>query len=471
MAYIQRARQGALAAALALCFDATARGATIPVDDPGTDSIPGKCTLPDAVAALNTATAVNACIAGDGNGDTISLRAFTAPTTISFTQATSADGLSAIGLTREARLIGPLGADGKPLVTIARNTSPGTPKFRVIGTTALLAIDGLAITGGDSTERGGGIAQLASDLSYQYLRIVNSVISGNTTALSGGGVSFDCATTLIHASTIRNNTAQHDGGGVYSTSKGGPYDCYTTLSVARSTIADNTASADGGGISQFAGEQFIAYTTISGNTAARGAGIYAYGNWMMTNATITGNVASVSAGAIYSPGSAAYMTSATVAGNSCSDPNAPGGIVSGHMHSDASIVRGNTGVDLQVTSLSGTYFLSGSNNIIHAPQTPNTAVNTLDCDPLLGPLADNGGATQTMSLGTGSCAIDAGPALPAVGFVTLETTRTDQRGAHYLRLSGNAVDIGAFETQPNERIFTDAFQLDAVPAMFFPPTL
>ena len=62
-------------------------------------------------------------------------------------------------------------------------------------------------------------------------------------------------------------------------------------------------------------------------------------------------------------------------------------------------------------------------------------------DPFLGPLADNGGFTQTHALGAGSSAIDAGdPSFcPA----------TDQRGV--VRPIGSGCDIGAYEYEP--RIF------------------
>ena len=63
--------------------------------------------------------------------------------------------------------------------------------------------------------------------------------------------------------------------------------------------------------------------------------------------------------------------------------------------------------------------------------------NLINTDPLLGPLADNGGPTQTMALLPGSPAINAGVAVPGV--------TTDQRGV--TRPQGNATDIGAFESR------------------------
>jgi hypothetical protein len=59
----------------------------------------------------------------------------------------------------------------------------------------------------------------------------------------------------------------------------------------------------------------------------------------------------------------------------------------------------------------------------------------------LGPLADNGGPTETIALRHGSVAIDAGDNAAAQGLIT------DQRGPGYPRIVGPRVDIGAFELQ------------------------
>jgi len=61
-------------------------------------------------------------------------------------------------------------------------------------------------------------------------------------------------------------------------------------------------------------------------------------------------------------------------------------------------------------------------------------------DPLLGPLADNGGPTLTNTLLPGSPAINAGN--PSIVFNPAEF---DQRGAPFVRVVGGQIDIGAFE--------------------------
>ena len=67
-------------------------------------------------------------------------------------------------------------------------------------------------------------------------------------------------------------------------------------------------------------------------------------------------------------------------------------------------------------------------------------------NPMLGPLADNGGPTKTHALLVGSSAIDAGnpAALAGAGGVPFY----DQRGPPIGRVSGGRIDIGAVERQP-----------------------
>jgi hypothetical protein len=61
-------------------------------------------------------------------------------------------------------------------------------------------------------------------------------------------------------------------------------------------------------------------------------------------------------------------------------------------------------------------------------------------DPMLGPLADNGGPTETQALAPGSPAIDAGKPGPADGRGT-HCPPTDQRGVPRM----GRCDLGAYE--------------------------
>src|SRR5579885_2655573 len=224
-----------LAACVALALGGGAHAATIVVDSSATDSEAGKCTLVDAVAALDTKTAVNGCAAADGNNDTIDLTGFKTPTTISFLQSTSGYG-HALSFTNAASVVGARDANGVPYVTIERSSASGVPDFGLIQTSAPLTIDGLTLRNGVTPSSYLGGAIRAGDT----LIVRNSVITGNTSASAGGGIAGTSGVTLTNT-TVSNNSAGNAGGGVYSSS---------TVTLVQSVVTGNSATsatAKGGG--------------------------------------------------------------------------------------------------------------------------------------------------------------------------------------------------------------------------------
>lgn len=113
-------------------------------------------------------------------------------------------------------------------------------------------------------------------------------------------------------------------------------------------------------------------------------------------------------------------------------------LVSGFPELDHSIVGNNSPEDLTFTGMipGG---LEANYSLIEAPG-PVVVVgadNLIGADPLLGPLADNGGPTLTHALLPGSPARDAGnPAVP-------NPPATDQRGS--VCILGSAIDLGSVE--------------------------
>jgi len=171
-------------------------------------------------------------------------------------------------------------------------------------------------------------------------------------------------------------------------------------------------------------------TTVSGNTTATGNGgaIYSSGvGETITNSTISGNTGLI-AGGIYAFGIGVTLRNATVAGNT------GGGI----QNDGIGLTLTNTIVANNGVNCSGTGTISDGGTNLQFPAT-TCGVTIASADPLLSPLANNGGPTQTQALSAGSPAIDAGttgcPPAPA----------TDQRGV--ARPQGLACDIGAFEFQ------------------------
>ena len=471
-----------LAAAVAFC-GGNAAAATIAVNDLSDDSVPGKCTLADAVAAINSASAVNGCIAGNGSSDTIDLSFFTAATTISFVNPTAADRLSAIAFTKPATITGPVGSDGKPLVTIERNVDAGL-YFRVIATSADLTIQNTIVTGGYASERGIGV--YASG--HANLTITNSVVSNNKIAgpgtYSGGGIASQYGNITLSNSTVSGNFANNNGGGIYALHEG-------AITLNNSTVSGNHADYSGGGIYSFNGSVTVNSSTVSGNKVFKsyyyngvfqpeggfsGGGINVYQTLHMTNSTVTGNYSRLGSAGVYvggafyggrpgghprraHPAVSPYLTGntflyfSTISGN-YGNPNfqLTDGILAGnYLKAIGNIVTGNEFGDMQL-SFPGVHFI-GSNNIIGSPP-PQAPADTRDCDPMLGPLGDYGGPTQTLPLLEGSCAIDTGPLVLPDGITT------DQRGLP--RPVNTISDVGAVEKQgandPPDFIFQDGFE-------------
>ena len=91
-----------------------------------------------------------------------------------------------------------------------------------------------------------------------------------------------------------------------------------------------------------------------------------------------------------------------------------------------------------VAVAAGSFDSLGHNLFSDTPSVSLEATDLVNTDPLLGPLANNGGPTLTQALLAGSPAINAG--IPVAGITT------DQRGGS--RPSSGATDIGAFQIQP-----------------------
>jgi hypothetical protein len=122
--------------------------------------------------------------------------------------------------------------------------------------------------------------------------------------------------------------------------------------------------------------------------------------------------------------------------------NAGGGISnSGTVTLRSSIIANGTanfdGQDLYGTFNSEGYNLIEDTSSTGINETANAGTNITGQDPNLGPLAYNGGPTQTHALLSGSPAIDKGK--------NFSGSSTDQRGAGFNRIVNATVDVGAVE--------------------------
>ena len=240
-----------------------------------------------------------------------------------------------------------------------------------------------------AAEDGGGIHNKGT------MTVINVTISGNTASV-GGGIHNE-GTLALSDSSVNDNQASHAGG----------INNRATLTVNKSVISNNSSDGEGGGIYS-GGALTIANSTVSGNTAGFGGGIYSNSNKSeVISTTVSNNTAGVGGGLFSSGvGSAGLTVTNTIIANSPS-----GGDCSGSF-----------------TSLGHNLDSDSTCNLTETTDLPGV-------DPLLGPLARNGGPTSTHALMIGSPAIDAGDDAVA--------PPTDQRGAS--RPQGSTIDIGAYE--------------------------
>ena len=295
--------------------------------------------------------------------------------------------------------------------------------------------------------QGGGVALLQGSGS---LTVLNSTVSGNQ-ADKGGGIYVEDsgAPVLIQDSVISGNQTTGRGAGIYL------YHPSYNVTIERSTIANNTAGGNGGGIYLYTmggGAFTLRQTTISGNTAANGGGAFFYqadyspdAPLFIENSTISGNHATAGNGGglfFESLNGAAILRNSTVADN---DATGTGGGVYLYLYRDTltvqnSIIAGNTASESNDLGGAGTFDLSYT--LVQDPSANilNEGGNLLGQDPLLGPLANNGGPTQTQRPAANSPAVNAGD--PAFG----PPPSTDQRG--FPRVVNGRLDMGAVELNP-----------------------
>ncbi len=329
----------------------------------------------------------------------------------------------------------------------------------------------------DNTSEGSGGAIDNSRL----MTIQNAFFAGNSSAADGGAIrNAGSGRLTITTSTLTGNRSDSDddlagnGGAIHNSGT-------STIVFTQATLSNNSAGfpqlagrgAQGGALFQsstgiIAGQSVgVVFTnsTVSGNEAGSGGGISSTKSFDFVNSTLSSNSARVSGGGLQNNGGTLFFSNATIFGNSAGTSG--GGIrnesVQGSINLKNTIVAGDTAPvdsDISGLGLKGTgsiprnsISLALGNNLIGnlgtVPATNfsvasgNLAGTTASpLDPLLGPLQDNGGPTQTHALLFGSPARDRGSNVAVPG--------TDQRGfARIFDGDGNGtatVDIGSFES-------------------------
>ncbi len=391
------------------------------------------CNANNVVSLINTIIAANI---GNCDNDTINLAAGTYTLTAVNNNTDGPNGLPSITSNIT------INCAGASTTIIERNVIGHAFRIFHVAATGNLTLNGLTISDGlavfdgvdfDSND-GGGIFNRGT------LTINNCTISDNEADNDSGGIQ-NSGNMTVNNSIISGNEAGGGGGGIEN---GGD------LTITNSNISNNTAFVSiGGGIQNNGGTLSIENSTISSNEAGdSGAGIANVegGTINIINSTISDNSSGFEGGGIFNSFGTVDMNNVTIAFNNAASG---GGIfeeVSDTINLANTIIARNS-ASSSSPDCSGPLNSLGFNliqNVSGCTISGDLTGNIIGQDPLLGPLANNGGPTQTNALLPGSPAINAGnPAQPDGVPPRCETT--DQRGV--TRPQGTFCDIGAFELQ------------------------
>lgn len=386
---------------------------------------PNDCSLRGAILLANS-TAADETITFDAT-------VFAGPVTLSLNIATSGtDGGADEG---DLDITDSLTING---TGVANLTIDQTTDDRIFDITAgdTVVITNLTVSGGAENNDGndGGAIRNLGTLTLTNARVSTSTADGN-----GGGIYNEGALTIRNTTVFGNSTAGGDGGGIYNT---GSATIIASLIAGNSTTGDNN---HGGGIYNSGGADVvtIANSTITNNTTggtSDGGGIYVnLGTVNINNATISDNTANSEGGGIFESGGTVNLRNTIVARNTANGDTSEDVEGDGFVSQGNNLIGINAGAAAAFPNDGPPGPLNSNGDYVGTTATP--------LNPALGPLANNGGPTETRSIGPTSLAVNNGNNCVVTATCTPnnppESLPTDQRG---LGRVGN-VDIGAFELQ------------------------
>lgn len=289
------------------------------------------------------------------------------------------------------------------------------------------------------------------------IKITEGNADGGRLYARGGGISNEFSSPTLSNVNISNNNAA-SGGGIHN------YSSFPTLTNVN--ISDNTASNYGGGMHNRSSSPILTNVDISNNTASNyGGGMYNDdGNPRLTNVTILNNNAS-SGGGIYNKTSSLYLINITISNNSALEGGGIYNYFSNYiLIKSCSIVNNsahNGGGMLNYYSspkIKNTIFWDNSaskngddyiNSVSSSPVVSWSIFkkyypggeNIITEDPLIEPLAENGGFTKTHAIPSDSPAY-AIPESAGDGNWN-DAPDTDQRGM--VRATSGYRAMGAYE--------------------------
>lgn len=306
---------------------------------------------------------------------------------------------------------------GARYLTITRASN--ATMFRIFHITAgKVTISGLTMGNGEEQSVGGGVW-----VDYAGGATFNDCTITNNSAEAGGGMWVSDTDVTLNRCTVSLNGATVSGGGIGLSVNGSTQ---RTLKLNNCTIAENTvnvspsATAGGGGglvvgASAQNGVIELHSCTVADNTATTGAASGGGGGiWNDTG----------------SPG-VVSLDNTIVAGNK-TDQKGPD-VLGSFQSNGYNLIRIKTG---------GSGFSTANHDQLGDATTP--------VDAFLGPLQDNGGATDTKAPGPNSPAVDQGKASPGLSRDERRRSRPYDNPDKDNVAGGDGSDIGAVELMPRQ---------------------
>lgn len=418
----------------AMSFDGNTVGSDIGTSRGGAVYAAGAVIASNSVFTGNTATTGDVDLANSYGG---ALYAGTVVTVRQSKFVPAVGATTANGANNGGAVWGETGAE---IVGGTFQGNAGDGKGGAVGTNGDATVNQSLFDGNTNTSGGSGGAAYAEGA----LEVTASTFARNT-AGSGGAL---YAKGAVNGSglNVDGNEASSDG------SSGGGIFAGTTVTLDSSSVTDNLALDE----------------VLQTNLVPTGGGIAANSDVSITASVVSGSVAKYNGigGGIYSTDGKIEVIESTVANNFADqDPNTNGSGVGGGLAAPRVVLRfatvasngGTTGANIAARTLESTNsvvaYASGGGAACALSATTSTGYNYGDdgsCgfagphdvsagpDPLLAPLADNGGGTLTMRPLPGSPLVDAVPVSACNGCDT-----ADQRGVP--RPQGGGYDIGAVE--------------------------
>ncbi len=372
------------------------------------------CTASDLISAISAA---------NGSGGTVTLTSGCVYTLTAVNNTTDGGGVGLPVISANVTVQG----NG---ATIIRSTASGTPVFRIfdVSSSGSLTLSSLTVSNGlanNGQQGGGGI------FSHGTLTISGSTFTGNSapasSGTSGGGIN-NSGTLNVSTSTFTGNTGQ-EGGAIFN---------QATATITNNTFINNTATIyGGGGLLNAAGSATVNGDTFTGNTGPGGGAIDNDTTLNISDSTFTSNTAGTNGGGALDNFGPTTITQSTFSGNSAPYDSNLLNYLGFTLSISMSVVANGQGAP---NCGGGAAFTDAGYNLDTGSSCGFSSANHSmnNTGPQLGPLASNGGPTQTMALPFGSPAVDAIPSSTPGCAGT-----TDQRGI--TRPQGSGCDIGAYE--------------------------